>query len=186
LKNHITVIDSPVGMGKTKWAISHINNLPDEQKFIFITPLLSEIERIQKECPNKDIYAPEPEKWPNNTKSKSFKQALLENRNIASTHSLFLKIDEEVIELLRKRQYTLILDEVFNVVTRFNFFEKFELAPDEEDQEEHIIAQDIKILQDAGLIKVRESDYKIIWIKDTSVPVQRFWTFRNGDFRHPN
>lgn len=42
----VTVVDSIMGSGKTSWAIQYINESPMATKFIFITPYLTEIERI--------------------------------------------------------------------------------------------------------------------------------------------
>lgn len=42
----ITVVDSIMGSGKTSWAIQYINQSSPSTKFIFITPYLTEIERI--------------------------------------------------------------------------------------------------------------------------------------------
>jgi len=41
----IHIVDAPCGAGKTSAAINMIDN--DENKYIFITPFLSEVERIK-------------------------------------------------------------------------------------------------------------------------------------------
>ena len=42
----VKVIDSYVSSGKTQWAINYINSLDVDTKIIFITPFLSECNRI--------------------------------------------------------------------------------------------------------------------------------------------
>ena len=53
----ITVVDSIMGSGKTNWAIQYINESPINKKFIFITPYLTEIQRIL-ESTNKNFAEP--------------------------------------------------------------------------------------------------------------------------------
>ena len=59
--NKITVIDSICGSGKTSWAIQEMNNNVD-QKYIYITPFLDEIDRIKEECYNRYFCSPNPNK----------------------------------------------------------------------------------------------------------------------------
>ena len=45
----ITIVDSICGSGKTSWAIQEMNkNL--NQKYVYITPYLDEVDRVVKEC----------------------------------------------------------------------------------------------------------------------------------------
>jgi hypothetical protein len=112
----VTVIDSIMGSGKTSWAIQHINESSREQKFIYITPFLKEIERIIEKS---DRHFEQPNH--NNsegTKLQSLKGLIADGYNIAATHSLFKTADDELIELLQQSDYTLILDEVMDVVNQ--------------------------------------------------------------------
>jgi hypothetical protein len=80
-------------------------------KFIFITPFLKEVDRIKKSC--NGFREP---KDTNGTKRSHLKELLAQEHNIVSTHSLFSMADEETMELIRLGGYTLILDEVMEVV----------------------------------------------------------------------
>ena len=51
----ITVIDSPCGYGKTSFAIQMMKNREDD-KFVYITPFLPEIERVINACDNKNDF----------------------------------------------------------------------------------------------------------------------------------
>ena len=50
-KPNIYIVDMVMGSGKTSAAIIHINSAPKDENFIFITPYLKEVERIQRSCP---------------------------------------------------------------------------------------------------------------------------------------
>ena len=112
----IKVVDSIMGSGKSQFAIQHMNNDKDNN-YIYITPYLDEIKRVKHSCGKKTFYEPK-EDYEKNiyTKSNSLKELLKENKDIATTHSLFKIIDEETQEILNITNYTLILDEVMDVV----------------------------------------------------------------------
>ncbi|MBE7124570.1 DEAD/DEAH box helicase family protein [Bacillus mycoides] len=109
----VKIIDSIMGTGKTSWAIQHMNEAPLYQKFIYITPFKSEIERVLK-ATQRDFVQPEEIKG--GTKLASLKNLITNGENIVSTHELFKRMDSELIELIEMQGYTLILDEVVNVI----------------------------------------------------------------------
>ena len=57
VKPKIKVVSSIMGSGKTTWAIQRMNSRPDD-RFIYISPLLSELKRIRKDCPDLDFAEP--------------------------------------------------------------------------------------------------------------------------------
>ncbi len=115
-KVKIKVVDSIMGSGKTSSAINLINDSPDSN-FIFITPYLSEVERVKQSTKRKfnepKIYTKHGELY---TKFKSLHSLLADNKDIVSTHALFRRANEETKELIHAGNYTLILDEVMDVV----------------------------------------------------------------------
>lgn len=111
----VTVVDSIMGSGKTSAMINHINSHP-EKNYIFITPFLTEVQRI-KDSTVRPFY--EPQNY-GSGKLESLKQLLAENHNIAASHSLFLMTDAETENLMRAGDYTLVLDETLDVVTPYN------------------------------------------------------------------
>lgn len=127
----IKVVDAPCGKGKTSWAIQHMNSKPD-RKFIFITPFLTEVERVKEECAGLDFRSPANE---SKSKSKHLKDLLEAEHNIVSTHSLFTRVDSETLELIRMAGYTLFLDEVMDVV-----------------HQETVSQHDIKMLEESGFL----------------------------------
>jgi hypothetical protein len=118
-RSNILVLDSHPGSGKTTWAIQKMNRERND-RFIYITPYLTEVKRIQESCEGMNFVAPEP-KFNGEIKSKmaDFSRAIMEGRNIVSTHALFSALNDETIEMIYINGYTLILDEVMNVVEPF-------------------------------------------------------------------
>lgn len=112
-KTKINVIDALMGKGKTSWAIQCMNEAEKDEKFIFITLFLDEVDRIKNGVTSREMTSPENKKG---TKKKDFKQLLAMEKNIVTTHALFKKIDTETIDLIRMGKYTLILDEAMDVL----------------------------------------------------------------------
>lgn len=110
----IKVVDSICGSGKTKSIIKYINNCSDKnKKFLYITPLLSETERIIQECKDKDFKTP----LEKPCKIFGLKYLLQNGYNIVSTHSLFKSIDKDILNLDLLKKYTLIMDESIEAIT---------------------------------------------------------------------
>lgn len=143
--NKITVVDSIMGTGKTSWAIQHMEDNAITKRFIYITPFLSEVKRVKTALPDMNFKEPTIRNKKGN-KLEGLKQLLINGDNIVSTHALFKRCDEEVIELLQKIKYTLILDEVAEVVEKFD-----------------IVKEDIRILFDSKTI-VEDNKKWIKWV----------------------
>lgn len=109
----IFIVDKPMGSGKTCSAINYINQSPDDERFLIITPYISEVERYQRECPRKKFVEPYKRFG---KKINGIKDLIRQGKNVVSTHALFQRFDKEVIELCSVLNYTLIMDEVAEVV----------------------------------------------------------------------
>lgn len=109
----INVVDAGCGVGKTTALINLINNDTSNQKYIFITPFLSEVERIKRSCPDKNFISPDEN---NKTKLEHFSKLINEGRNIVTTHALFKKIDSDRVSIEALQNYVLIMDEVADMV----------------------------------------------------------------------
>jgi len=138
----VRVIDAVMGAGKTTKMIDEINNADRSRKFIYITPFLDEIERIQKAVTSRKFEAPT-----NNVeggrKLTSLKRLIEDGKDIAATHSLFEMADGELIEILEASDYTLILDEVMDVI------DKAAVSP-----------SDMRLLLDRDIIKIEGNQVK--------------------------
>ena len=113
----VKVVDSIMGSGKTSAMINSINKADKSQKFMFITPYLSEVDRIREKCSARNFKSPVSM---DGSKINGIKYLLNNKENIISTHALFHLFDDEVLELIRLNEYILIMDEVTDVVEPYN------------------------------------------------------------------
>ena len=101
-----------MGSGKTTAMIRYINESPPERRFIFCTPYLEQVSRVVSSCPGRGFVAPEDQFMP---KIANIKILLAANLNIATTHALFMLLDDEARELISDGNYTLIIDETMDI-----------------------------------------------------------------------
>lgn len=132
----VKIVDAVMGAGKTSAAINFINNSDSDTHFLYITPYLTEVERIVEQCSEKHFKEP---KNINGRKLEGLKRLVKRDTNIVSTHALFHNFDRELIDLCRAHNYTLIMDEVADVIEPYSItqddkkllFESFvEIDPD--------------------------------------------------------
>ena len=145
----VKVVDMIMGSGKTSSAINYINSADNNEKFLFITPYLDEIERIKDACASKRFMEPKEI----GTKLNGIKKLITDGENIVSTHALFHRFDNEAIDLCRMQNYTLIMDEVTDVIEKYEITQKdFEL----------LTKNFVDIDPDSGLLKWRypEESYR--------------------------
>ena len=148
------MIDAPCGSGKTSWAIQYMNENP-EKSFIYCTPFLDEIDRVRAACGN---YSRFDEPLPyNGSKIDNFNELLADGKDIAVTHTTFLNATQETLDLIRTGNYTLVIDEVLDVVTDFNKVQTVESAT-----RQTVSTGDIKYLLGNGTIRI-DKDYKVVW-----------------------
>ena len=141
MNQKITVIDSIMGSGKTTWAINYINNHP-EKNFLYVTPLLSEIDRVINKT-KWIMWQPDNRK---KTKLADIKDIIIKNVNIGTTHALFQSFDKECVELFRQNEYVLILDETLDIINELPYKKK-----------------DIELLEKSGCIEEGEN-FVLEWI----------------------
>ena len=138
----VKVCDMIMGAGKTESAISLMNSDQDSH-FIFITPYLEEVERIKSSCADREFKDPQHK---GEGKLEDLHELLAAKRNIASTHALFKRYNQETISLIRDGGYKLILDEVFEVTKVIEISQK-----------------DFKMLTDQKMIEADE-DGRVRWM----------------------
>lgn len=112
-----------MGTGKTSWAIQFMKQNYHNFNMIYLTPTLSEIDRIIKATTDIDGYqtftAPVINRG---SKLNDFKNSVKADKNIATTHALFFKLDEECQQLLAEHNYVLILDETIEAISLYEFY----------------------------------------------------------------
>lgn len=114
----VNVVDAICGAGKSTSLINMINEDTSNNKYLYITPFLTEVERIKVSCYQKQFK--EPKIGRNKNKLKSIQELFERGDNIVSTHALFKKITPEIVELIKKQNYILIMDEVADVIKTIN------------------------------------------------------------------
>ena len=103
-----------MGSGKTIAAINYMNQEKDK-KFIYITPYLSEVERIQKGCADRNFVAPSnKEDGCDGKKINHIAKLISEGNNIVTTHSSFENFSDEMLDNIKQKEYYLIIDEAIN------------------------------------------------------------------------
>lgn len=113
---NVKIVDMIMGAGKTSAAINFMNQADTDVKFLFITPYLEEVKRIKEACPQKSFQEPKTM----GTKLNGIKYLISNGKNIVSTHALFQRFDNEIIDMCRANNYTLIMDEVTDVIERYD------------------------------------------------------------------
>lgn len=114
----IKVVDALMGEGKSTYFINHMKN-NNKTKYIFITPFLSEVQRVLNEIPS----FKEP-KHLGDGKLDNLHDLLVRDNNIVTTHSLFRMCTDETLDLINAGEYTLILDESMDVIDMFDITHK--------------------------------------------------------------
>ncbi|WP_145972647.1 hypothetical protein [Acetobacterium woodii] len=128
-------------------------------RIIYITPFIDETKRIKEQCPKRNFVLPD-SKAGRGSKLTHLKELLKQKKNIASTHALFLMIDEEVTKLFRENNYILVLDEVLNIIDDSGFYK--DAGNGDTNEKEKIVRKDMKILQEQGFVTV-DDYFKVHW-----------------------
>lgn len=131
-----------MGSGKSTWAINYINANTDK-KFLCIVPLLDECERFKE---NTTIDIIDPDSW--GSKWKHFRWLVENEQNIVTTHALIQKMDLDMLELLKSKDYTLMIDECLDVLLPYK-----------------ISKDDVKIIFNEGLVSIDEDGF-LMWNDD--------------------
>lgn len=107
----IRVCDAIMGTGKSSAAITYMNEHPND-KFIYITPYLEEAKRIKRSCPDLQFVEPSNKIAQYNFNKNSHTCDLIKSDcNIATTHQAFKNYNSEMLDMIRDKGYTLIVDE---------------------------------------------------------------------------
>lgn len=137
-----------MGSGKSTAAFQYIKDHP-EFHYVYCTPLLSEINRIQRECP--DAHMIDPKKI-GGKKINGFNRLLEQGKNVAVSHATFALSDEITMKHIRENNYILFMDEVLDVLLDYN-----DIAT------KKIRSGDPKLMLNNGLISVDRFG-KVKWI----------------------
>ena len=148
----VKIVEAIMGAGKSQSIINYINNSKDS-KFLVITPYLDEVKRYRGWCPGKKFKTPS---FNGGSKLDDIKKLIGRGENIISTHALFQKFDNELVDMCRATNYTLIMDEVANVVDEYS-----------------ISKQDFQVLIDT-YVDINSETKQLIWKPKHSNYVGKF------------
>ena len=138
----VKVCDAIMGSGKSQSAIAYMNE-HSQRKFVYITPYLDETKRIQEACPSLRFVCPSKEEeedgsgW---TKIQHIRRLIAEGRNVSTTHAAFRLCTSEILEGVKARGYTLIIDEAVQVLGKLK-----------------VDSKAVDILSEAGYIDIHEN-----------------------------
>lgn len=135
----VVVIDSIMGAGKTTYIIDHMNRAHEKAlgdllsnrskaqppRFLYVTPLLAEVDRVKTMCPMLDFRDPQPI---DGRKYYGLDNLIAQGHNIATTHALFGLLSGDTLEKLKAAGYVLVIDEVLTAVDYFQLLTKDDLA----------------------------------------------------------
>ena len=107
-----------MGRGKSSAAIRYMKDSAGSRRFLYITPYLSEVERVCDTC---DFDQPDDE---SGSKLSRLKSIMRRGENVAATHALFMKMDEELLSIAADRHYSLICDEELDVASQLMISDK--------------------------------------------------------------
>lgn len=141
----VTVVDSPCGSGKTMWAIKMINQLERGTKVVFITPFLSECDRVIEKT--KVVFYQPDRRRGKGKKSDDFITLISRGKNVVATHSLFSILDKNNLDILKKHKYILVIDESLNVVEGVSLYSNEQVGSEDKTM------NDVSLLKDKGMIK---------------------------------
>lgn len=176
----VKVIDAIMGAGKTTYILNKINaehqewlsslfSTPkDKPKYLYVTPTLDEVGRVQQQCAMADFR--EPEAKTHGSKYYDFKKLVEDGTNIVTTHSLFRLLSKDTYALLKEQGYTLVIDEALDCVDLFTGLTK----------------ADREMLLESGMVYVEPETYRLCWNEkdhgDYSGKFERIQTLcRNGN-----
>lgn len=148
----VEILDSIMGSGKTTEVLKWIDSIHSTERFIYVSPLLSEVDeggRVQQDLKHTRFHYPKSDTT-SKTKGDSLLNMLQEGLNISCTHSLYLLMTNEHLNEIRKQNYIVIIDEELGVIDSYNSYSEY----------------DIGSLIKSGSVEKQESDGMLMWVSD--------------------
>ena len=148
-----------MGTGKSTFIIQKLINQNPDKKYICVLPTLDEIERYKHDI-NRTVYIPfiysdkDTKEFVN--KTKSLQNLIAEGKSpILATHQLIHHITQTTIDLLKKSDYELIIDECLQCV---DIYKKKSFSKD-----------DLRTLIEAKDIAVDKDGFDVVVGADNSI-----------------
>lgn len=145
-----------------------------DRPFLYISPLRAMFDRIGRSM-NREFLTPEVDRY-NRTKLQSIKEMIGVGMDIMSTHSLFLRLDNDAIDMLRFRGYELIIDEALDVVSVIS--KEGKKVDDDfcfQELKQEVTIADLETLLQWGCIAIDSNDYnRAVWVQSPNDKAHRY------------
>ncbi len=132
-----------MGRGKSTAAIHYINKNRKAKRFLYVTPYLKEVARVRDEC-----GIEEPTDEDGISKLSRLRSFLRDGKSVSTTHSLYELMDDDMLEIVREKQYTLIIDEAVSAIDKAAI-----TSPDRK------ILETLTTVSDDGLVRWNDQEY---------------------------
>lgn len=150
----IYIVDSPCGKGKSTKMRDMMNKLKDTHKFIYVSPRVDDVNVLYRDCAELNFKTPTEIKQKNKdgiekivkAKLQDFKDLVKKRFNIAITHELFRRFDDEVCKILNNQKYILIQDETVSMIDVIDINDR-----------------DLLMLLYAKVLRVNEDTLEVTW-----------------------
>lgn len=150
----IEVLDKIMGSGKTTGIIDWMTKHSDE-RYMYVSPLLSEVEnetgRLHVQVSSISFISPQT--IDGETKTEHLLKLLQDGENICCTHSLYTIMTLEHLELIKSRDYIVIIDEEIDVMSPVQGF----------------TSSDLKWLIKYNHVSVSNKDGQVSWIDGENI-----------------
>lgn len=157
METQVKIIDAICGAGKTSYAIQMMNDnsqvgfgskgdfYTSTKKYIYVTPFLNEVTRVINGT-KAEFSEPINKKG---SKYEHVKKLIEDGKSIVMTHELFSRLDEDTLTDIECEGYTLIMDEVANVLEQIK-----------------ISSSDLGYLLKSGAIEIDNKSKKVSWLDE--------------------
>jgi hypothetical protein len=147
----VEVLEARMGEGKTTNILKWIDDNYKTERYIYVSPLLSEVEdggRIHQDLKHAKFHSPESSSV--NTKTEHLLDMLKDGLNISCTHSLYTMMDNRHFNLIKSLDYIVVIDEELGVIQSYTGYSSF----------------DLDSLIELGVVTKQPEDGMLLWVKD--------------------
>lgn len=149
----VEILDSIMGSRKSTNMFKWMDENCHKERYIYVSPLKSEVDtdgRIHKDCKVAKFHSPVVDE--HDTKSEHLLELLSNGYNIACTHSLYLLMNTQHFNEIKKQQYIVIIDEELGVIRDYDIYSE----------------SDLDSLIHLGCVSKQEDDGMLIWEREDS------------------
>lgn len=173
MADKIYLLDRIMSSGKSTAVLDYIDNSPSNEKFIFVAPLLSEIEDVYdldgnvkiesrlKKLKNRKFLTPDTN---GRSKSESIKELLSIGADIATTHSLYTLLSDDCLDYIKQHNYQVLIDEEIDLISPYQYASKSDL---------------LSLLND-NKVEINPDNGNITWIADDKITAP----YKKRDHKH--